>query len=195
MKENLNTLASTKTMSVLINVAQKHFTEYGFTKTSLESVCKDADVTRGALYHHFKNKEGLFKATLELVQEDVGKHVDKRASQSDDLWEQLVLGCVGFIEGATRPSNKRILLIDGPSVIDWDEWKKMDNENSVKLLLEQLVTLKNNNKLISLNEEIIAHLISGSLNEFALYIAQENLQLSTNDIREAVLYMLKGFQV
>ncbi|WP_339054444.1 TetR/AcrR family transcriptional regulator [Fusobacterium animalis] len=38
----------------MINIAKKYFIEYGFFDTSLEVIVKEANMTRGAVYYHFK---------------------------------------------------------------------------------------------------------------------------------------------
>ncbi|MHD0396634.1 TetR/AcrR family transcriptional regulator [Staphylococcus simulans] len=49
-----------ETHKKLLKVSLKNFLEHGFEKTKLRQICRDADVTTGAFYKHFKNKEALF---------------------------------------------------------------------------------------------------------------------------------------
>ncbi|NLB90307.1 MAG: hypothetical protein GX786_03700 [Clostridiales bacterium] len=113
--------------------------------------------------------------------------------KSEDVWEQLTLGCVGFVESAIMESNKRILLIDSLNVVEWDEWRKMDNENSVSLLKEQLVTVNDNDRLVDLDINLIAHMISGALNDSSLYFADIETLIKTQ-IDKSVSHLLKGFK-
>ena len=105
-------------------------------------------MTRGAVYHHFKNKKDLFLAVLEQIQIDTGKYIEEKANLSNDPWEQLILGCIAFIEFATLSENSRILLIDAPNIIGWTEWKKSDENNSEFYLKEHLSLLKQEGILI-----------------------------------------------
>lgn len=193
MPKNKKELASIKTTQNLIAAARKHFSQYGYAKTSLEAIVEELAITRGALYHHFKGKKALFLAVLNQVQSEVGANVEKEAMTSEDIWEQLALGCVGFVEAATRESNRRILLIDAPNVIDWTEWRKIDNENSVALLEEQLLVIQAKGELISLDVRLMAHMISGALNDLALYQAESDI-LDKETIHDAITYLLKGFK-
>lgn len=111
-------------------------------------------------------------AVLEQVQNEVGKNVEKEAMKSENIREQLILGCVGFVETATLESSRRILLIDSLTVVDLEEWRKMDTENAVSLLIEQLEIINNAGELVNLKVELIAHVISGALNELSLCIAK-----------------------
>lgn len=193
MAKNKKELASFHTTNNLIMIARQHFSAYGYENTSLEAIAAEAKMTRGAVYHHFKNKKNLFKAVLAQVQHEVGLNVEKEAETSEDLWEQLILGCVGFVEAATLESNKRILLIEAPNVLEWSQWKKMDDENSVLLLEEQLLTVQQRGLLIDFDIHMIAHMISGALNDLSISLAESDT-VSKTQIYEAIAYLLKGFR-
>jgi len=51
-----NKEATLKTTSSLIKIAREHFAEHGYFDVSLEKIAEEGAVTRGAVYHHFKNK-------------------------------------------------------------------------------------------------------------------------------------------
>jgi TetR/AcrR family transcriptional repressor of nem operon len=49
----------------LLNAAKALMLEEGYSRTSVDSVCDKAGVTKGSLYHHFKTKEDLGIAVLD----------------------------------------------------------------------------------------------------------------------------------
>ncbi len=51
-----------ETRSKILNAASKVFCDKGYANSSLEDVAKEANVTRGAIYWHFKNKTDIFEA-------------------------------------------------------------------------------------------------------------------------------------
>lgn len=51
-----------QTRQKILNAARKMFFQNGVAKTSLEHIAKEAGVTRGAIYWHFKDKTALFFA-------------------------------------------------------------------------------------------------------------------------------------
>src|SRR3569832_624866 len=51
----------------LLDAAERVFSEKGVTSTSMNEIAVAAGVTRGALYHHFKNKLDLVGALMERV--------------------------------------------------------------------------------------------------------------------------------
>lgn len=168
-----NKEASYKTTSNLLAIARKHFTEYGYFDVALEKIAKEGNVTRGAVYHHFKNKQGLFTAVLECVQKDVSMRIEEAAMESDDPWQQLILGCVGFVKAANERENKRILLVDAPAVLGWTTWRQIDQENSMNVLQEHIRDLKAWDYLSdTVDTELMTYSVSGALNELALNYAQ-----------------------
>lgn len=54
-----------ETKEKLIASAKAEFMEKGYAKASLRKICANADMTTGALYFFFDNKEDLFRAIVE----------------------------------------------------------------------------------------------------------------------------------
>lgn len=182
-----------ETIVTLIKVARRHFTEAGYAKSSMEEIVAEANLTRGALYHHFGNKKGLFQAVLESVQKEIGDQVEAEASQSENPWEQLIWGCRGFITAAVEPQNRRILLIDGPAVLGWEAWRRMDEQNSMRHLREQLQLMQEQGYLKPVPLDALTHFLSGALNESALWIAQSPNDRSIEETMAVMSHFLNGF--
>lgn len=53
----------------LLKCAKDHFLKYGFDKANIREICKSANVTNGAFYCNFKDKEAMFSSN--------GEHGDK----------------------------------------------------------------------------------------------------------------------
>ena len=51
----------------IIAAARKEFYEYGFTQASLRKIASRAEVTTGALYTRYKNKDELFEYLVSEV--------------------------------------------------------------------------------------------------------------------------------
>lgn len=191
-----NKVETEQTIQNLIKIARHHFTTYGYEKASLENIVKEADLTRGALYHHFSNKKGLFLAVFESIQEEVGDYVEAAAASSNDSWSQLINGCQAFLEGAIKSDNQRILLIEGPAVLGWDTFRQMDEKYSMNSLKEQLHSMKEQNIIKPISLEAMTHCLSGAMNEAVLWIANQYDQ-KQNIIEEAMVvikHLLEGLR-
>ncbi len=190
-----NEEASYKTTSKLLAIARKHFTKYGYFDVALEKIADEGNVTRGAIYHHFKNKQGLFTAVLECVQKDVSMQIEKMAMTSDDPWQQLILGCVGFVKAANEKENKQILLVDAPAALGWSVWRQIDQENSMNVLREHIGDLKTWGYLgDTVDIELMTYSISGALNELALNYSQTESTDSDDKIINTITQLVYGFK-
>jgi len=56
---------SEETRSKILESAIKLFSTRGFNAASVDDICKDAGISKGAFYHHFETKQALFLALLD----------------------------------------------------------------------------------------------------------------------------------
>jgi AcrR family transcriptional regulator len=56
---------SEETRSKIIESAIKLFSNSGYNTASVDDICKDAGISKGAFYHHFESKQALFLALLD----------------------------------------------------------------------------------------------------------------------------------
>src|SRR3954452_122275 len=66
---------SEATRRKLLRVGRDLFARRGFADVPTEEIVRRAGVTRGALYHHFRDKRDLFAAVVEQVEQDVMERV------------------------------------------------------------------------------------------------------------------------
>ena len=57
---------SEETRSKIIESAIKLFSNQGYNKASVDDICEDAGISKGAFYHHYKSKQELFLALLDV---------------------------------------------------------------------------------------------------------------------------------
>ena len=79
-----------KTTIKLLKIARQMFSKRGYGDTSMEEIVQKAHVTRGALYHHFSGKKGLFLRVFEDALTDVVKRVEKPQGEDLNTWEKLL---------------------------------------------------------------------------------------------------------
>jgi len=66
-----------QTRQDIIAAAREIFSQRGVSRSTLAHIAKQAGVTRGAIYWHFKNKPDLFFAMLEQVSLPLIDHIDE----------------------------------------------------------------------------------------------------------------------
>ncbi|AYV25182.1 Transposon Tn10 TetC protein [Streptomyces sp. ADI95-16] len=160
------------TRQTLLAEGHRRFAADGYHQVALAEVARAAGVTKGAAYHHFDSKAGLFRAVVAEVQQELGERVAAAAEQYEDLWEQLRSGCRAFLAAGTDPAVRQILLVDAPTVLGWDEWRALDEESAARHLAEALTALATAGIIADQPVEPLARLLSGAMNEAALWIAR-----------------------
>ncbi|MFE0774613.1 TetR/AcrR family transcriptional regulator [Streptomyces sp. NPDC058861] len=180
------------TRRALLAEGRRRFAADGYHQVVLAEVARAAGVTKGAAYHHFDSKAGLFRAVVSEVQEELGERVAAEAGRHEDLWEQLRAGCRAFLASGTDPAVRRILLVDAPTVLGWDEWRTLDEESSARHLAEALETLAAAGLIADRPVEPLARLLSGAMNEAALWIARGG---DPGAAEEALDRLLAGLRV
>lgn len=162
---------SATTRAALLTAARELFTERGFAGAAREEIVERAGVTRGALYHHFANKEDLFRAVFIEVEHEIGARVAEAYMRGDDAMEQLRLGCQAFLDTALDPAVRRIVLLDAPSVLGWEEWRAIEAEGGLQLMKEALGAVSAAGFLPAEPVEPLAHMLLAALNEAAMLVA------------------------
>src|SRR5713101_2324271 len=107
------------TRAALIKIARKRFADHGYADTATEEVVRRARVTRGALYHHFRDKQDLFKAVLHEEEQRLARKIAETALAQSDPWSQLISGSQAFLDACLDPGVQQIVLIDAPAVLGW----------------------------------------------------------------------------
>ena len=184
------------TTAALVAAARELFAERGYASVGTEEIVQRAGVTRGALYHHFKDgKEQLFRAVLvelsaELVQQVVGL-----ASAAGDPFEELVVGCEGFLDACARPDVQRIMLIDGPSVLGWDVLREIDSGYALGALEAALQGAMDAGALSPAPANAVAHVLLGALDEAVMVIARADDQpAAREEMGKTVRRLLEGLR-
>ncbi|MFN0247707.1 MAG: TetR family transcriptional regulator [Kofleriaceae bacterium] len=163
---------SAETISALTKRARKAFAQRGYAATSVEDVAAEAGLTKGAVYYHFKNKQGLFEAVLRAVQRDVVERIDARSGNARDPGRAVIAGCEAFLDVALDDEIRQIALVDGPSVVGWATWRAIDGEFGLGSLKSGLRECQAAGLLGRSDPDVLAHLISGALNEAVFLIAE-----------------------
>jgi len=161
-----------ETAAQLVAVARKFFSTRGYSNTTLEDVAREAGVTRGALYHHFGGKKGLFLAVFNDVQTEIANRLHKVDKCGFPIWDRFVSCTRVFFEACLDSELQQVVLIDAPAVLGWDIWRRIDEEKTLGILRSHLKELIDQGIIKPLPIEPLTHAISGANNETLLWVAE-----------------------
>jgi AcrR family transcriptional regulator len=162
---------SETTRQALVNSAVELFTRYGYADTSLDEVAKRARVTKGALYHHFTGKRGLFEAAFAEVETKVMGRLGAILNGSDNPWESAMAGLRAYVGVCLEPAYQRIVVHEGPVVLGWERWRQAEEDFSFGVLRSAVENLVASGELDDLPVEITTRLLFGALSSAATAIA------------------------
>ena len=172
-----------ETRAKLIAAARHAFGTVGYADASMDDFTAAAGLTRGALYHHFGDKKGLFQAVIKQIDTEMTGRLAEISARAPSLWQAVVDNWIAYIEMALEPEIQRIMFLDGPAVLgDISQWP--DTNCCVMDLKNKLEALKAEGRLADVDPEAAARLINGASIHAATWIASSDTPEETS--RKAV---------
>ena len=132
-----------------------------------------AGLTRGALYHHFRDKEDLFRAVHEEVEDEVIRLLWRRSDEhAAGAWELFRANSEVYLDAASsNPAYRQICLVDGPAVFGWRSWSER-TDGPTQHVVRYLADAIAEGSLEPQPVEPLAHLLAALGTGSAMYVAQ-----------------------
>ena len=164
---------SAATQEALVAAGRMLFAARGYADVGTEELVRAAGVTRGALYHHFKDKTELFAAVYEAVESDVIARISARISGADqsDPTALLRLGAGAWLDACGEAEVHRIALVDAPAVLGLMRWREISTRYGIGLAAQLLSRGMAVGRVLPQPVTPLAHVLLGALREGALYLA------------------------
>lgn len=124
--------------AVLVRAGRALFVRDGFAETRTPEIVAAAGVTRGALYHHFQDKEALFEAVVRAEAEEIAQEIEAADYADLDPVNALIHGGQAFIAAMAAPGRARLMLIEAPAVLSSDVLREIDMQTGSRTLLAAL---------------------------------------------------------
>ena len=173
------------------------FAANGFQATRTEEIVQRAGLTRGALYHHFRDKEDLFRAVYEEVSVEVGQLLRRRSADGpSDAWSLFRTNSEVYLDAASsNPAYRQIVLIDGPAVFGWDHLSER-SDGPTRKITEYVADAIAEGTLDPQPVKPLAHLLSALGVGSAMYVAHaEDPTRARREISECNERFLAGLGV
>jgi len=92
----------------ILNAALGVFAAYGLKRSSMEDIAKAADMSRAALYQHFRNKEDILSTGVRIFFARAAEDLETALSSGASLEDAIRLGCFSTAGDMAR------FLLDSP---------------------------------------------------------------------------------
>jgi AcrR family transcriptional regulator len=156
-----------------VTAARTLFGARGYADVGTEEIVRAAGVTRGALYHQFRDKADLFAAVAEEVEAEIAERIASGADGfSADPLGALRSGAQLFLDTCAEPEVERIILLDAPAVLGAEAWRDLAGRYGLGLVQLALQAAIDAGAIVPQPVVPLAHVLVGALNECALYVAR-----------------------
>ncbi|HWV21429.1 MAG TPA: helix-turn-helix domain-containing protein [Devosia sp.] len=179
------------TRRALIAAARRHFAENGYAATNTPAIAAAAGVTRGALYHHFADKQALFEAVVEEEHALLAMAINAAAGAEDEPGpvRALIEGGEAYLAAMQDIGRRRILLIDAPAVIGRDRLEAINARFGLKTLIEGVGAAVGAGAIRDLPVLPLAQLLDALFDRAALAPAEE-----LADYRKTIKALIRGLK-
>ncbi|HEX3461573.1 MAG TPA: TetR/AcrR family transcriptional regulator [Acidimicrobiales bacterium] len=160
------------TRRALLDTARQLFADNGFQATRTEEIVQRAGLTRGALYHHFQDKEDLFRAVHEEIVGEVTQLLRRRSGDGPtSAWALFRANSDIYLDAAsTNRAYRQIVLIDGPAVMGWNAVSER-RDGPTHRIFEYLQDAMDEGAVEPQPVEPLGHLLSALGVASAMYVA------------------------
>lgn len=179
------------TRRALIDSAVTLFTERGYAATSLDEVARRAEVTKGALYHHFGGKQALFEAAFDAVERTAMARLTEIAAAPGDRWQRVAAGVRHYLTVCLDPAYQRIVVHEGPAVMGAQRWAAAEDHFGFGLVRAGVQALVDAGEIEDLPVEVAARLLFGALSAAAALIAgADDPQATAAEVGDTITRLL-----
>jgi AcrR family transcriptional regulator len=163
---------SITTTASLLEAARIEFATQGFMGAKTETIVEAAGVTRGALYHHFRDKAALFDALVERMQDEIAREVGDAARAATSPFEAFRAGCNAYLDCCTRPDVRQIVLLDGPAVLGWERWRELDERHAYRSTVHAVTACIEAGEIVAADPEAMARVLLAAVTQVGLDIGR-----------------------
>jgi len=158
---------ATQTQAALRAAGCRLFGLQGYEATSIGSICAEANVTTGALYHHYCDKRGLFAAIVEEIDANLVKAAAEAGSEvlekGGEPWDAFLASVDVVLWAGTDLPRRRIVLTDAPAVLGAEAWEDLRQRQGLGAMTRSVQYLQACNVFGKQDPQRLARVILGLL--------------------------------
>jgi AcrR family transcriptional regulator len=186
---------SASTRRVLVEQALDLFSRQGYAATRLEEIVTAAEVTKGALYHHFRGKQELFEAAFDAVEASATERIRGAIATVRDPWEKALTGLREFLAVTRTRSYRRIVIQDGPAVLGYERYREHEERSTFGLVQEIVTSLLEGYDLPGQTIQAFTRLFYGAMSATGSAVStSDDPQRASDEAEGAIVLVLAGIR-
>lgn len=182
------------TRARLLAAGREAFGRRGYAQASMDDFTAGAGLTRGALYHHFGDKQGLLAAVVAQIDAEMDARLHAISAAAPDAWTGFSERCRAYLQMAQEAEIQRLVLQDARAVLG--ATTAVSQQQCIGSMQGMLQDLMDAGVVRQVDAAALARMLYGALAEAAGWIAQEEYgQARLHQALGALEVMLQGIQV
>jgi AcrR family transcriptional regulator len=201
--KRLSAVHAAETRAELLRVARELFAERGYHGTSIDEIVERSRTSKGALYHHFRSKEELFRSVVDEVVAGLMGQLNSRDLQRQrrgdprQFWGSLPTQQIAYLVAASADSTfRQVVLIDGPAVLGWTTWREIQETLFVEPVRAWFSASIDHGLIKPHPVAVLARLYLAAMNEAVMMIAHsDDPDATRRELNPVLIAMLEGLLV
>jgi AcrR family transcriptional regulator len=196
LKGSRRDMYAAMTRSAILDTARRLFVERGFDATSVDDIARESQLSKGAVYHHFQDKQQVFAEVYTEVEKVVIGAVAQRVVDSDGTpWERAETAARTALELYAADPDVRSLLRQAAGVLGAERTRTLDEAVAMPVIDGLLGELHRLGQLRPMNIAVAAQLVFRLLADGSMTIAlADDPAAVSRDVEAVTLFMLSGLR-
>ena len=166
---------SASTKRALVDVAAELFTAQGYAGTSLDEIVSGAQVTKGALYHHFTGKQALFEAVFERVEDAASASIRRAVSGTSDY--------------------RRLVVQEGPAVLGYEKYREQGERSTYGIVQDIVSSVLDRYDLEQSMVETFSRVFFGAMSAAGSAVSSaDDSKRAGAEVEAAIAFILAGLR-
>ena len=180
-----------ETRDRIMAVALELFAQRGFAAVTMEDIAEGAEVTKGAVYYWFADKDDLGRD----LQHDLYQRLIEAAlaefNPEGDVLANMRFAFDAFLRALGTLGHARFFLRDAWTIPTLDEGGRRDQEAAVGLVQGVLDTAVARGEIVPLDTEVLARILLGAWVEATLLVLETGRRAPTIAVMEQLVESLR----
>lgn len=159
---------------------------------SLDDVLTGVHLTKGALYHHFRDKKDLFRAVLVTVQTQVAARARAAGDAATDPFLGLKTVCRTFLHELRKPDVMRIVCRDAGAVLTWAECAEIDQQHMLAVMRDSIGAAQASGAIAALDREATTRVIAGAIYQTVEWASHDEAEDRMAQGETVIMRLLDG---
>ena len=180
-----------ETRDRILAIALREFAARGYAAVTIEEIAAAAEVTKGAVYYWFANKDDLGRELQHGLYDRLTTMSLQSLDPEADLVTNMRNGFHVYLEALGDLGEARFFLRDAWTIPALDEAGRRDHEVAAEMMRDTLATAMRRGEVVKLDPDALARVLLGAWAEATLHMLSTGERASTVAVIEHLLEGLR----